>query len=77
MAKSKVEKDLEQQILDLQKYRFDLQEKLRVAVNRLTAIADGSYFTGECEGLTDQSSRLKRTAAEGLKILALMKERRI
>lgn len=57
-------------------YAFDLDAKLRVAIDRLQCNADGSYYKGECSETLTEDQRSKKTAIYGLMKIARMQERK-
>jgi hypothetical protein len=64
------EKSLESWI----KYATDLEDKLKVAVERLKLIADGKYYASECAFIDTNKDQI--TATAGLARLARMRDRK-
>lgn len=55
-------------------YASDLEDKLKVAIDRLKLIADGKFYTGE--SFAWETDKDKITATTGLAKLARMRERK-
>lgn len=64
----------EQEKTKWQLYAWDLEAKLDVTLDRLQTIAEGRYYTGECEATSSDRNRI--TAAVGLRKVARMRERK-
>lgn len=56
------------------KYAVDLEAKLTCAIERLTTISEGRYYPTESESTS--SNKDQATAANGLKRIARMQERK-
>lgn len=54
----------------------ELRAKLDVALRRLVMISNGTHYEREVGATWNQTTKLATTAAEGLKAIALMPERR-